>query len=106
MKELLITRIFTGQGLVQFSDLIVQEKLLESMVKIECLGTDTSLQATSPKFHVYEAPTTTTIDTGLRTEVFTEFSYIGKLEPVITLISSFHSSMGSITCNQCPRGTD
>ena len=76
---------------------------------IECVGADTSLMATSTVFHVYDAPvpapsSNTTIETGLRTEVLTEFSYVGKLEPVISLINAFDSSMGSITCNQCPRG--
>ena len=92
---------------MQFTDLVVQEKLLETRITIECVGADTSLVTTSAVFHVYDAPTTsTTIDTGLRTEVLTEFSYAGKLESVIPLINAFHTSMGSITCDQCPRGTD
>ena len=96
---------FIGQGQLQFTDLVVQEKLLESKMTIECLGTDTNLQATSAVFHVYEA-TTNNIETGLRTEVLTELSYVGQLEPVIPLITAFQTSMGSITCNQCPRGRD
>ena len=93
---------------MQFTDLVVQEKLLETRITIECVGADTSLVTTSAVFHVYDAPTSTstTIDTGLRTEVLTEFSYAGKLESVIPLINAFHTSMGSITCDQCPRGTD
>ena len=76
---------------------------------IECVGADTSLLATSTVFHVYEAPcTTTAIATGLRTEVLTEFSYEGKLEPIIPLINAFqHGALtGQLTCNQCPRGRD
>ena len=73
---------------------------------IKCEGAATSLQADSAVFHVYEGPTTTTtIATGLRTEVLTEFSYEGKLEPVLPLINAFHTSMGNMTCNQCPRGS-
>ena len=75
---------------------------------IECVGDDTSMMATSTVFHVYDAPTTTTtaIATGLRTEVLTEFSYEGRLEPVIPLINAYQNGAltGQLTCNQCPRG--
>ena len=78
------------------------------MMTIECVGADTSLLATSSVFHVYDAPSTTAIATGLRAEVLTEFSYEGRLEPIIPLINAFQNGAltGQLTCNQCPRGRE
>ena len=91
-----------GDSLVAFDDLIIEEMSLNNMMTIDCFGnsTSTSLLATSQLFHVYDAPTT-----GLKTEVETLFSYKGKLANVLSLIDAFDSSMGTISCTGCPKGS-
>ena len=90
---------------------------------IECVGTTTTLLATSDLFHVFEASPVTTVPpvtpvtpsytsstspscpaTGLKTQINTFFTYKGKIETVQTLIEGFDSSMGSMSCLNCPEG--
>ena len=87
--------------MVEFSDLIIQESAHNMRMTVDCLGitTGTSLQATSDLFHVYDVPTT-----GLRTKVTTVFSYEGRIENVRKVIDDFDTSLGSLTCPNCPTG--
>ena len=91
----------SGESLVVFDDLLIEEMTLNNRLTIDCFGnsTSTSLLATSELFHVYDAPTT-----GLQTKVTTAFSYTGKVENVLDLIEAFEPSMGTISCDGCPKG--
>ena len=91
----------SGESLVVFDDLLIEEMTLNNRLTIDCFGnsTSTSLLATSDLFHVYDAPTT-----GLQTKVTTDFTYTGKVENVLDLIEAFKPSMGSISCVGCPKG--
>ena len=91
----------SGESLVVFDDLLIAEMSLNNRLTIDCFGNNTStgLLATSELFHVYDAPTT-----GLQTVVSTSFSYTGSLGNVLDLIEAFEPSMGTISCDGCPKG--
>ena len=91
----------SGESLVVFDDLLIEEMTLNNLLTIDCFGnnTSTSLLATSELFHVYDAPTT-----GLQTVVTTSFTYSGNLGNVLDLIEAFKPSMGTMSCDGCPNG--
>ena len=93
--------VFSGDGLVAFDDLVIEDMSLNNIMTIECFGnnTSTTISATSQLFHIYDAPTT-----GLLTMVNTNFSYKGQIGVVQSVLDAFTSDMGTLTCTGCPGG--
>merc|ERR1712183_595915 len=76
--------VSAGESLVVFDDLLIEEMTLNNLLTIDCFGNSTS--------------------TSLQTVVTTSFTYSGNLGNVLDLIEAFQPSMGTISCDGCPKG--
>lgn len=88
-----------GERDIEFDDLTIDEPGMDYTVLVTCQSNDwdSDLSATSPSFHVHSFP-----DTGLLSQSKIEFSYRGPYTTVTSLVASFDSSMGTMTCEGCP----
>jgi len=91
----------TGDGMVVFDDLIIEETGLNYDIIVECENTATNetISAVTPQFHVHEFP-----DVGMLRQTVTTFEFKGPLNKVADILSAFEGTMGSVTCKGCPPG--
>merc|ERR1711915_975135 len=91
----------TGDGMVVFDDLIIEETGLNYDIIVECetSATNETIFAVTPQFHVHEFP-----DVGMLRQTVTTFEFKGPLNKVADILSAFEGTMGSVTCKGCPPG--
>lgn len=94
---------FTGDRNVVFDDLSINEAGLDYTATVSCSSVNYEagvISATSPPFSVHIYP-----KTGLLRKSDIVFTYRGPYQEVMSLVTGFDSSMGSISCTGCPAGS-
>jgi len=97
------TEIVVGSGdnMVTFDDLMVEEAGLSYDLEVTCTSSDGSiyLTAMSQPFHVHDYP-----EVGMLRETDVRFTFKGPLKKVEGILSNFNNAMGTVTCKGCPAG--
>ena len=98
----LVTTVAPGQAVVHFTNLTVTETAAAVLLTASCTSMDFSqtVTTTSPPLHFYPAP-----ETGLLRQTQVALVFRGPYSMVKTIVDTFPSSLGSLSCKGCPGGT-
>jgi hypothetical protein len=91
--------VATGDNLVTFGDLIVEEAGLSYDMTITCISTDGKQEVTamSLPFHVHDYPTT-----GMLRETAIKFTFKGPYKKIENILNDFDTALGTVSCKGCP----